>query len=293
MLRGAGHEAYFAGGCVRDELLGLTPSDYDVATDAVPARIASLFRSTNEVGAAFGVVLVKVRGVVVETATFRSDGSYSDKRRPDSVRFSDAREDAARRDFTVNALFLDPFARDGGEASPLGGVVIDYVGGVADLRAGVLRAVGEAEKRLGEDHLRALRGVRLAARLGFEIEEGTRRAIRADASALLGVSRERVGDEVRRILAHPSRARGVALMEELGLARAVLGDGAPSAGPDAGLVAGLEAGVGAMVALGAWLLERGEGEAGVPRARERLCLSNDETKELRGMLEARRAIREG
>lgn len=220
--------AYFAGGCVRDELLGLPPSDYDVATDATPDRVRELFPRSSEVGKCFGVVIVQGWGEVVEVATFRSDGAYTDSRRPDSVTFSTPQEDAKRRDFTVNALFLDPF---GDVASnpldlprrPLSGCVIDLVGGVADLRAGVLRAVGDAAQRLAEDHLRALRAVRLASRLGFQIEAQTALAISRDAAALRGVSRERIGEEVHRMMTHPSRAACAARLANLGLLAPVLG----------------------------------------------------------------------
>src|SRR5690606_2366392 len=167
-LRSHGHIAYFAGGCVRDALLGHPPTDYDIATDATPDRVQSLFDRTAAVGAHFGVVLVKRRGVTVEVATFRSEGPYSDQRRPDSVTFSDPESDARRRDFTINALFLDPLAGD---------KVIDFVGGRQDLKAGVVRAVGDPEARLAEDHLRALRAVRFTARLGFRLDQATAKAI--------------------------------------------------------------------------------------------------------------------
>ena len=205
-LRGAGFVAYFAGGCVRDELLGLHPSDYDVATSAKPGEIAALLPlprfSTHFVGEAFGVTLVKAGDVHVEVATFRSDGTYTDKRRPDAVVFSSPTEDAQRRDFTMNALFLDPLsgektpARGGGSVA---GTVIDFVGGVADLHAGVLRAVGDPHQRLAEDHLRALRAVRFAARYGMAIEPATAAAITAHAGDLAGVSRARLGEAPRRM----------------------------------------------------------------------------------------------
>jgi poly(A) polymerase len=219
-LRDAGHVAFFAGGCVRDELLGLSPTDYDVATDATPARVRELFPRTAEVGAAFGVVLVKTDDAVVEVATFRSDGPYSDARRPDVVHFSDPRSDALRRDFTINALFLDPIAA--ADAPSIQGHVVDYVGGLADLRARVLRAVGDADQRLAEDHLRALRAVRFAARLGLRIDPATESAIRRHTQELRGVSRERIGDELRRMMAHPSRAAAVRLLQRLGLDAPVL-----------------------------------------------------------------------
>src|SRR5687768_567649 len=152
-LRDAGHVAYFAGGCVRDLLLGLEPKDYDVATDAPPERVRSLFNRTQAVGAAFGVILVRQRDSQVEVATFRSDGRYDDGRRPTGVRFTTAEEDARRRDFTINGLFLDPLDGD---------KVIDFVGGQEDLKAGRLRAIGDPDARFAEDHLRLLRAVRFA-----------------------------------------------------------------------------------------------------------------------------------
>src|SRR5580700_9848755 len=149
-LREAGHVAYFAGGCVRDSLLGLEPADWDVATDAPPQKVRSLFSSTQAVGAAFGVILVRQGKSTVEVATFRSDGVYEDGRRPSSVTFTSAQEDARRRDFTINGLFLDPIEDR----------VIDYVEGQKDLKAGLIRAIGEPRHRFDEDHLRLLRAVR-------------------------------------------------------------------------------------------------------------------------------------
>lgn len=226
-LRDAGHVAYFAGGCVRDELLHLDPTDYDVATDATPDRVAQLFDRTMLVGVAFGVVLVQLPGATIEVATFRSDGPYSDARRPDRIHFSDPVADAQRRDFTINALFLDPLAPPPPPVEPTShahvrGRVIDYVGGLADLRDRVLRAVGDPDQRLAEDHLRALRAVRFAARLGFVMDAGTAAAIARHAAELRGVSRERIGEEVRRMLLLPSRAAAAALLQRLGLDAPVL-----------------------------------------------------------------------
>lgn len=302
-LRQAGHVAYFAGGCVRDELLGLVPQDYDVATDATPDRIRSLFRRTEEVGAAFGVVLVKQSGHAVEVATFRADGPYSDRRRPDSITFSDARADAARRDFTINALFLDPLV----DASAAGRV-IDYVGGVADLKARIVRAVGDAEARLAEDHLRALRAVRFAARLGFELEPETAAAIRAHARELGGVSRERIGDEMRRMLSHPTRARAAELLQMLGLDGPALGETGWAG--DVATLKGLALSLAEqavwssaaedvfVAALAAWALDRSGLDIKVAAARARawrpaLCLSNDEWAGLAGTLETLESLRQG
>lgn len=274
-LRRAGHVAYFAGGCVRDELLGRTPDDYDIATDAVPERVMHLFPRSGEVGKSFGVVLVKAPGGrhVVEVATFRADGVYTDNRRPDSVRFSTPQEDAARRDFTVNALFLDP----------LTGKVLDLVGGQADLAARLLRAVGDPEARLAEDHLRALRAVRLAAKLGFEIEAGTAQAIRRHATFLKGVSRERIGDEIERMMTHPSRARAAALLRDLELERPALEWTAQ--GAIGTWLAGLPPEAPYVGALAAWAMDLGwtphapdaqpQRDRLVRAWRHALCLSNE------------------
>lgn len=209
-LRAAGHVAYFAGGCVRDQLLGIEPKDYDVATSATPDEIRRLFRSTQSVGAAFGVILVRVAGLAgqgIEVATFRTDGSYTDGRRPDSVRFASPEEDARRRDFTINGLFLDP----------LSGEVVDFVGGRADLESRVLRAIGTADERFAEDHLRLLRAVRFAARFGLTLDPPTAVAVRRHAKMLRTIAPERVGDEVRRMLTAPTRLRAWTLLRELGL----------------------------------------------------------------------------
>ena len=290
-LRQAGHVAYFAGGCVRDEILGLEPSDYDVATDAVPERVVSLFPRAGEVGKSFGVVIVRLGAETVEVATFRSDGPYTDARRPDSVRFSSPEEDAARRDFTVNALFLDPTGEgEVGEAMPgVDGLVIDYVNGRADIIAKVLRAVGDPEQRLAEDHLRALRAARLAAKLGFQIEEATTAAIRAHASELRGISRERIGDEVRRMMLHPSRARGAWLLCDLWLEEPILGSEASLSG--SGRCLGeLPATAPYPAALAAWALDcnAAADSADIPGVvaawRDALDLSNDERDGMRAAL---------
>ena len=254
-LRDAGKTAYLAGGCVRDELLGLTPTDYDVATDATPDQIARIFPRTSLVGAAFGVVLVHQgkgkagKGRTTEVATFRTDIGYGDKRRPDRIEFTDAEHDAQRRDFTINALFLDPLETgsedDGGEAVPAQARVIDYVDGRRDLEARIVRAVGEPSRRLDEDHLRALRAVRFACRLGFDLDPATADAIRAHASELTGVSKERVGEELRKMLAHPARARAVRMIDDLGLDTPTLGKATvPVSGPESGPVSGAASGTG-------------------------------------------------
>jgi len=202
-----GYQALWAGGCVRDMLLGRSPSDYDVATNALPQRIVELFRATRQVGAQFGVVLVHMGRTWTEVATFRSDLPYVDGRRPTGVVFGSAQEDAERRDFTVNGMFYDPLTQR----------VVDFVGGQADLKAGLIRAIGEPRARLAEDHLRVLRAVRFAARLGFDIEPATRAALLENAPTIRGVSPERVREELALVLVDARRACAFQWMEELGL----------------------------------------------------------------------------
>jgi poly(A) polymerase len=220
-LRAAGHEALWAGGCVRDELLGLTPEDYDVATDARPEEVQRLFRRTVAVGVSFGVVeVLGPKPFKVQVATFRSDVSYSDGRRPDAVVFSSAREDALRRDFTVNGMFFDP----------LTDTVHDYVGGRADLQAKILRAIGDPYQRLGEDKLRMLRAVRVATRFDFAIDPATADAIKVMAPEIVVVSAERIAEELRKLLVVPRRARGMGLFMDLGLARPIIPELLPMRG---------------------------------------------------------------
>jgi poly(A) polymerase len=215
-LRQQGFQALWAGGCVRDMLLNLTPSDYDVATDATPDQVISLFRyRTIPVGKEFGVVRVRSprsSGIEVEIATFRSDGAYVDGRHPESVVFSSPELDAQRRDFTINGMFYDPVA----------GRVIDYVGGEDDLRAGVLRAIGDPSARFREDKLRLLRAVRFAARFNLVIEPATRAAVIAMAEQVDVVAAERVAQELRRMLVHESRAKAMNLALKLGLIAVIL-----------------------------------------------------------------------
>jgi len=211
-LRGAGFEAYLAGGCVRDALLGRPPADYDIATAATPEDVGALFCKTVRIGAAFGVVQVIVGGVPYEVATFRTEGPYLDGRRPSSVRYATAQEDALRRDFTINGLFWDPET----------GRVLDFVGGEADLVAGCLRAIGDPALRFAEDGLRLLRAVRQAAELGFVIAPETGDALRRMRDRLGAVSAERIRDELVRIVTGPDPARGLALLHETGLLDIVL-----------------------------------------------------------------------
>jgi poly(A) polymerase len=232
-LRERNHQAYLVGGCVRDLLLGREPADYDVATDATPEEVMRIFPETYAVGAQFGVVLVPLpeRDVaidvtcndvtcyvspktnVVEVATFRSDIGYSDGRHPDQVRFSkDPREDVERRDFTINGLLLDPVTNE----------VLDFVGGRKDLEAGIIRAIGDPDRRFAEDKLRMLRAVRFAARFGYTIEPGTFQAIQKTASQIDQVSRERVRDELSRMLIEGHARQAFLLLDESGLLHQVL-----------------------------------------------------------------------
>jgi len=212
-LQAEGFQALLAGGCVRDMLLGKTAHDYDVATSATPEVITKLFRRTVTVGARFGVVIVLLHNRQVEVATFRSDASYVDGRRPSGVVFTDARHDAQRRDFTINGMFFDPLA----------GEVIDYVGGRADLERRLIRAIGEANERFAEDHLRMLRAVRFACRLDFRIAEETFRAIRRHADKITRISAERITAELERIITDPNRLRGARLARDCGLLGRIFG----------------------------------------------------------------------
>ncbi|HEY1160296.1 MAG TPA: CCA tRNA nucleotidyltransferase [Terracidiphilus sp.] len=398
-LRAAGYEAYLAGGCVRDLLLGREPKDFDVATSATPEVVLGLFERTFAVGAHFGVVLVATCGgadaacagtrgaadaayaagaelagpgyVVTEVATFRSDGAYSDGRHPDAVRYTRrAEEDVRRRDFTINGLLLDPEklfpqglkppslagpdvraeARtlqsemltsvakapsafdgvDAGTEAPayrsglltdpdLRSAVIDFVGGVEDLDAGVVRAIGRAEERFLEDHLRLLRGVRFAARFGFELEAGTRAAMQGLAGRIQAVSRERVRDELTKMLTEGRARRAFELLEETGLLKEVLPEVARMKGVEQpaqyhpegdvwvhtlGLLGQLEAECAATLAWGALLHDVGKAptfrrapdrirfdghvEVGVAMGTEicrRFRFSNEETRQIVSLIE--------
>jgi putative nucleotidyltransferase with HDIG domain len=208
----AGHTAYFAGGCVRDTLLGIEPKDYDIATSATPDEVQALFSKSNAIGAHFGVILVNTQGFPFEIATFRHDGSYIDGRHPESVTFSNPEDDASRRDFTVNGLFQNP----------ANGEVIDFVNGQHDLEAKLLRAIGEPADRFKEDALRLMRAIRFAATLGFQIEPATWSAIGANAGLLAKISAERIRDEFTMILTSPYRAHGLDLLVQSGLMRHVV-----------------------------------------------------------------------
>jgi poly(A) polymerase len=344
-LTASGYEAYLAGGCVRDLLLGREPKDFDVATSATPDVVLAMFERTFAVGAHFGVVLVATGGdsassdsavhvasaspqVVTEVATFRSDGAYSDGRHPDAVRYTaSAEEDVKRRDFTINGLLLDParaaeFLTDKDHlrsAVTDRAAVIDFVGGLQDLEAGVLRAIGNPADRFLEDHLRMLRGVRFAARFGFALEPETAAAIRALAPKTVAVSRERVRDELTKMLTEGHARRAFELLDQTGLLAEVLPEVArmkgveqpPQYHPEGdvwvhtlGLLGQLEAGCPLTLAWGALLHDVGKPptfrrapdrirfdghvEVGVAIGAEilrRFRFSNDETRQILDLIE--------
>ena len=313
-LRQAGHSAYLAGGCVRDFLLDRKPSDYDVATSARPEEVMSLFPQTYAVGAQFGVVLIPVLqdgpdgtpdNYAIEVATFRSDGRYTDGRHPDQVQFSsDARTDVQRRDFTINGLLLDPVTQE----------VLDYVGGQEDLKNQIIRTIGDPRERFAEDKLRVLRAVRFAARFGYTIEPATFHAVREMASQIHQVSRERIRDEILKMLTEGRARRAFELLEQTGLLEQVLPEikrmegvqQPPQFHPEGDvwihtlmLLEGLPAGCARTLALGTLLHDVGKpptfriapdrirfdghAEVGTRMAEEicrRLRLSNDETEQV-------------
>ena len=211
-LQQSGYLAYFAGGCVRDLLRDQVPTDYDIATNALPEQVTSLFSKTRSVGAHFGVIIVISGEFAFEVATFRNDGSYGDGRRPESVEFTSPEEDVLRRDFTINGIFYDPIE----------GSTIDYVNGQDDIESGTVRAIGNPESRFREDHLRLLRAVRFAARFDYQIEENTWAAICSHAGEIKNISEERIRDELSKILTDPNRVRGFDLLVESGLMEAMI-----------------------------------------------------------------------
>ncbi len=291
-LRGHGFEAYWAGGCVRDRLLGHSPKDYDVATTALPEQIREIFtrRRTVPVGAQFGVITVvgpKPAGQV-EVATFRQDVTYSDGRHPDAVEFSTPEADAHRRDFTINGLFYDP----------LEDRVIDFVGGVDDLGRGIVRAIGEPRARFQEDKLRLLRAVRFTAAFEFTLDPRTREAVEAMAREVGVVSIERIAEEMRRMLTHANRAASVNLLREVGLLEQILPE--LTMANDATTTAvgrdGETAWLAAVTALGllveprfplalAMLLHAFVDGAGAWAIARRWKLSNDESRRVRWLVE--------
>ncbi len=213
-LRGRGHEAYFVGGCVRDMVMGIEPTDYDIATSAHPEEIMQLFPHTVAIGAQFGVILVIYYGHPFEVATFRSDLDYVDGRRPTGVVFTHAQQDVLRRDFTINGLLYDP----------LEDRIIDYVNGQADIRSKLVRAIGDPIRRFEEDKLRVLRAVRFGARFGYSIDPATWDAVRMMAPQIHQVSNERIREEITRIMTEGNAARGARMLEESGLWKEILSE---------------------------------------------------------------------
>ena len=207
ILRSNGHEAYWVGGCVRDILLGLQPKDYDISTSATPDEVGHLFVDHHPVGKAFGVLLVTTPTGPVEVATFRSEQGYTDRRRPDVVAWTDAKSDVQRRDFTINGLLYDPIVKR----------VIDYVDGQRDLQLGLIRAIGDPAARFKEDPLRMVRAVRLKNALGFQYDQATYHALKATIHDIVHISMERIGNELQRCLAAPSRLQAVQDLDRLGL----------------------------------------------------------------------------
>jgi poly(A) polymerase len=211
-LQTAGHVAFWVGGCVRDQILGREPQDYDVATSAKPEEVEKLFSRTIPVGRQFGVVIVMEQGHEFQVATFRAEAEYQDGRRPGKVTFADAKADASRRDFTINGLFYDPVTKE----------IYDWFDGEADIRAKILRTIGTPEERFNEDHLRMLRAVRFAAQLGFEMDDATFGAIKKYASKIQGISAERIREELMKLFRSPHAARGLDLLRDSGLLQEVL-----------------------------------------------------------------------
>ncbi len=290
-LSEAGYQGLWAGGCVRDQLLGLPPSDFDIATNARPEQVMQLFRRTVPVGASFGVV--KVLGPrnagEVEVATFRSDGAYIDGRRPESVVFSSPKEDASRRDFTINGMFYDP----------LNDLVIDYVGGEQDLKIGTIRAIGDPKARFEEDKLRLIRAVRFAARFGFKIEPKTKEGLDAMATQISVVAVERIAQELEKMLVHPSRATGVRLLIETGLLNTILPEATQSGGGVVRVLGALAEQVSFPLGLavllhrvGSTTIHDNAAEAGiiVERVAHRLKLSNADRDRARWLVEHQDAL---
>jgi len=208
ILRNNGHEAYLVGGCVRDILMAIKPEEYDISTSAAPNEVLKIFRKAVKVGEKFGVIRAIYKGCEFEIATFRGENGYSDGRHPDKVVYTSAREDVSRRDFTVNGMMLDPEK----------GEIIDYAGGLKDIKKRLIRAIGNPEERFGEDRLRILRAVRFAAKLNFKIERKTWTAIRKRAGEIASVSVERIRDEIVKMLASDYPVYGLRLLDESGLA---------------------------------------------------------------------------
>jgi len=212
LLKKAGFEAYFVGGCVRDFILGITPDDYDIVTSAHPDQIMTMFNRTIAIGAKFGVVAVIMDGHPYEVATFRSDDSYDDGRRPSKVHFTSAKEDVYRRDFTINGLLMDPVT----------GYIQDYVDGIADIKKKIIRTIGNADTRFNEDYLRMLRAIRFTANLNFSLDPVTKEAIFKNAAKISSISAERLQDELTKLLTRGGANFGMELMAQTGMLSVIL-----------------------------------------------------------------------
>ncbi len=281
-LREAGFETYFAGGCVRDRLLSDTPTEYDIATSARPEDIKNIFPKARSVGESFGVMLIRRNEIMYDVATFRSDGPYSDHRHPDKVQFSDAEHDAQRRDFTINGMFEDPIDE----------TIIDFVNGKADVDARLIRAIGNPLQRIQEDHLRMLRAIRFSSRFEFSIEDKTAEAIREVAHELAGISKERIGEEVKKMLLHPNRGVAAWEMQYLGIDRIIFAEQSCMNAPTR--LGRLPAISSYANTLAAWIIDRHGSESNVTNIatkwRGRLLLSNKTFVELIEILELYRHL---
>ncbi len=275
-LREAGFETYFAGGCVRDRLLSTPPVEYDIATAARPDDIKKIFPKARSVGEAFGVMLVRTHSNMYDIATFRSDGPYGDHRHPDQVQFSDAEHDAQRRDFTINGMFEDPVDE----------TIIDFVNGQEDLDARLIRAIGDPRKRIEEDHLRMLRAIRFSARFEFSIEDETAEAIRELSHELAGISRERIGEEIKKMLLDPNRGVAGWEIQYLGLDRIIFEEKSCMNAPTR--LGRLPANATFATALAAWIIDRHTSEAPLQEIaanwRKSLLLSNQTCNALSAIL---------
>lgn len=281
-LSESGFDALLAGGCVRDMLLGREAKDHDVATSARPDEIIGLFRRTLEIGAKFGVVMVLLDSQQIEVATFRTEGGYADGRHPDSVVFSSAEEDARRRDFTINGMFYDPLAEK----------IYDHVDGKADIERKVLRTIGDAEKRFGEDYLRMLRAVRFSVQLGFAIEAKTWAAVCSGSGNIRKISGERVSMELEAILSCSGRGSGCELLCESGLAEAIFeGVGGEMCASGVKVVSNLPVDADFILSL-AGLFSGIECDLAMKKC-EVLMLSNSQSRLLRFLLENRGVLLDG
>lgn len=274
-LRDAGYETYFAGGCVRDRLLSSAPTEYDIATAARPEEVKTIFPKARSVGESFGVMLVRTHNNMYDVATFRSDGPYSDHRHPDKIQFSDAKHDAFRRDFTINGMFEDPIDEK----------LIDFVGGKEDLQDRIVKAIGNPHERIAEDHLRMLRAIRFAARFEFSIDSETGSAIREHADELTNISRERIGEELKKMLKNQNRGVAAWEIQYLGLDRVIFAEESCMNAPTR--LGRLSANASYATALAAWIIDRHSSEADlhaiVSKWRTQLLLSNrifDELNEI-------------